>query len=198
METDEEEVHLGFMYAGLPGAGKTTAAEMAAGMTDSSYIETGDIVRAAAEDEGVDTSDGEALGEYAAQGREEFGDGFVSQKLVGMMLQGKIDVEWPLHLSGVRHVKGAIELREYLSTSCLVLVEAPFETRLERLRERGREGEDEFDAIQLLQRDSRELNELGTATIVSSNQVDAKITNDGSLEDLREELKETLSTYGAF
>lgn len=198
MTTQEQEPRLGFMYAGLPCAGKTTAARLGASMTDSTYIETGDVIREAVDQEGLDATDSEVLGEYAARGRRESGDGFVSQKLVGMMLRDEIDVEWPLHLSGVRHVKGATELREYLSTSCLIVVDAPFEVRLQRLVERGREGEGEFNEADLLERDRRELNELGTETILSSDEVDAKIVNNGSIEQLREKVKEILTSYAAY
>lgn len=168
---------VGFLYAGLPGAGKSTIAELAHEHTGGTVIETGDIVRRLAEESGIKDPSSTDLGNFAARGRAEHGGGYVGEKLVGMMLRDEIDVEYPLHVVGVRHVNEVVELREYLTTSWLILVKAPFETRLSRLQSRGREGEDSFDAVNLLRRDERELIELGTATIIDFDKVDVSVNN---------------------
>lgn len=188
-----------FMYGGLPGAGKTTVAEYASTLTGGSYLNTGDMVRRAAAEDGIVDPGSEELSRYASQGREEYGDGFIPQRIVGMILNGDLEVEYPIHLDGIRNVSGVNEVREFASTSFLVYVEAEFHRRLQRLRDRGRDGEGDFDEIDLLKRDQRELNGLGTAGILESNQIDVTIENNYTkLAPLQDEVERMISDYHAY
>lgn len=198
-EVETEEKTIGFMYSGLPGSGKTTVAQMAADLTDGTYHNTGDVVRMAAESEGIDVSDSEKLGEWAAAIREEEGDGAVSTRLVGQFLRGNIEYGIPAHIDGVRNLAGVMEWREFFTSSFLVLVQAPRDIRLERIRQRGRDGEEDFTELDLLERDTRELNDLGTATILESDQVDYTIDNDSQqLGELHAEVQHLANNFTSY
>lgn len=195
-DIEAKEQVIGFMYAGMPGSGKTTVAQMAAELTNGSYHNTGQMVRDMAEEEHVDVGDSEKLGEWAARIREEGGDGAVSTRLVGEFLRGQIDYQTPVHIDGVRNYAGVMEWRQFFTTSFLVLVQAPFELRLERIRERGRDGEEGFTEVDLLERDARELNDLGTATILESDEVDYTIENDSQeIGELHAEVQHLTNNY---
>jgi cytidylate kinase len=182
-----------YMLSGLPGAGKTTAAEVLAEATGGRTLETGDIVRRMASDEGIASMTSEELGRYAADKREQMGNAYATEYAVGQILRGELQVEWPLILSGIRHRDEVIEARELATTSKLIWVDAPFHARLHRLQDRGREGEDDYTKADLLQRDTRELEELGVHTILGNGElIDHFIDNKDDIAGLRENLRRVL------
>lgn len=176
----------GFLVAGLPGAGKSTVCEMGAEMTGGEVLESGTIIRQHADEEGVDT-DSESLGNFAARQRSQRGPAFVAEELVGHLLRDDIDVDYPLFIAGVRHRDEITEYNQFFDSTTTLWVDASPNTRVERIRERGRDGEDDFDLLDLLNRDSRELEELGVATLVEGQQepIDRAIPNEGTEEQLR-------------
>lgn len=186
-----------FIYTGLPGAGKTTVSQMASEMMGGSHLETGDYARKWAEEEGHTTS--EAVGEWVAEQRDVQGPAFIEERLVGELLREDVAVTYPLHVDGVRHIEGVKELRNFATSAFLVVVKAEFGYRLERIQERGREDEAEFTDLDLLERDRRELNDLGTATILNSNETDVVVSNNFDETDpLREEVNRMVNDYKAF
>lgn len=185
--TDQE--HIGYLLAGLPGAGKSAAAEQLQELTGGTIVETGDVVRDAATKHGIENPTSEELGEFAAEMREIRGNSFATEVLVGEILRGERDIKWPLILVGVRHEDEVNEARDFLDRSQLFFIEAERDIRLERLQDRGREGEDEFVEAQLMNRDVREMDELGLRTIMDSDRIDTRIFNDGSLDDFHEKIE---------
>lgn len=183
-----------FLIAGLPGAGKTTVAQMGADLTDGSVIESGEVVREMAAQDGLEDPDSSELGEYAAEQREAQGPAFVAEFLVGQLLRGELDPDYPLFVDGIRHYQEVVEYTDYFESRTVVWVDADPYTRLRRLQDRGRDGEDSFDMLDLLQRDERELDDLGVNTLISDNQqvVDRAIPNTGSERSLRRSVEETI------
>lgn len=180
-----------YILAGLPGAGKTTVAEIGADITDGSIISAGDMIRRMAAEDGLEDPTSEELGEYAAQCREDIGPGFFGERAVGMMARGDIDPEFPVWIDSCRHAGGVTEFREYFDQAFLVWVSADtVDQRLDRLQDRGRDDEAEFTMAELLQRDSRELSELGVGTILDDSRIDYQIVNDKSIKQLRTQVGE--------
>lgn len=183
-----------FLIAGLPGAGKTTVAQIGADITDGSVVESGEIVREMAAQDGLESPSSSELGEYAAEQREEQGPAFVAEFLVGQLLRSELDVDYPLFVDGIRHYQEVVEYTEYFDSRTVIWVDADPYTRLRRLQERGRDGEDGFDMLDLLQRDDRELDDLGVSTLIDDNQqaIDRAIPNTGSEFSLRRSVEETI------
>lgn len=183
-----------YLFAGLPGSGKSTAAEIGKTLTNGGVLEAGEMIREMARDDGIENPSSQELGEYAASKREEFGPGFFAERAVGMMLRGEYDVDYPVFIDSVRHINGVVEFSEFFDSTFLVFVDAPLSVRYERLTGRGRDDEADFTVPDLMDRDRRELNELGTETIIDNDRVDYKIQNVGTQEDLRESIADILAT----
>lgn len=177
-----------YLLAGLPGAGKSTVADVGVELTGGGAIRAGEMIRTMAADDGLENPSSKELGEYAAQCREEMGDGFFGEKAVGLLLRDEIDVDYPLFVDSVRHIGGAVEFMNYFDSTYLVWVEADRETRLGRLQGRGRDDEADFTMGDLLERDSHELENLGSQTILDSEKIDYRIQNEAGIDELREEV----------
>lgn len=186
---------IGFIYCGLPASGKTTTAEYGKRYTDGTMIETGDIIREMAVEQGYTDPSSKELAEVANDGREHVGNAFVEQRIINEINTNSRQVKFPLHVSGVRHIEAVAELREFFTTSGVIVVRAPFSERYERIRERDREGEGDFTEIDLLERDEFDLNELGTKTILESNAPDAVIQNNESLRELKQSVEREIDRY---
>lgn len=176
------------MLAGLPGAGKSAAADAGSSITGGDVLSAGKMIREMARADGLEDPTSDELGNYAKQQREVAGPGFFAEKAAGMILRDEIDVEYPIWIDSMRHINGVKEFREFFDTSTLIYIDAPFETRLKRVRERGRDDEEGWDATDLLQRDDRELIHLGTQTILDSGDIDYVVPNEGSIGKLHDHL----------
>jgi dephospho-CoA kinase len=143
-------------FCGLPGSGKTHAAEfLAEQFSDVEKISMGDAIRENASDRVRGSS--KLLGEFAAEKRErdaEIIPGWVTD------IAEKRDVD-TFAIDGVRSPTDYEVLDDHFDEFYLVRVWAPFYERLRRLTDRGREGEDEFDAHDLVDRDMNEFENLG-------------------------------------
>lgn len=177
-----------YLFAGLPGSGKSTAAEIGKTLTNGSVLEAGEMIREMARDDGIENPSSKELGEYAATSREEHGTAFFAERSVGMILRGEYEVEYPLFVDSVRHIDSVTEFSEFFDSTFLIFVDAPLSVRYERLTGRGRDDEADFTVPDLMDRDRRELTELGTETIIDNDRVDYKIQNVGDQEYLRDEL----------
>lgn len=172
-----------YLLAGLPGAGKTEAAKFIAELEHGTYYESGDVVRSAAKDlDYVDHNDSEELGQYAAQRRRDDGPSFVAEILVGDILRGDRAPTYPVAISGVRHAEEVKEYRQFFDSITAVWIEAGADTRLNRLTDRGRDGEDAFDLLSLMHRDERELDKLGVATLHDEDMIDVTVENESVMD----------------
>lgn len=181
-----------YLLSGLPGAGKSTAAEIGKTITNGDILRGGDMVREMAKMDGLEDPDSDELGQYAADSRKEYGPGFFAERAVGMLLRGEIEVGYPLFVDSVRNINGVTEFSEYFDSTVTLYIDARRDVRLERLQDRGREGEDSFSYADLARRDERELQELGTQTILDSGRVDHVIPNGASEAHLRERLEDII------
>jgi len=183
----------GYLLSGLPASGKSTVAEIIADETGGDIIHAGGIIRDMWYDEHDDGPTSDELGAFAATKREQMGDGFFAEYAVGNILRGNSHYEYPLIVDSVRHMNEVNEFRHFLNTSELLWVTAPFETRFTRLKQRGRDDEEEFTEVDMLKRDERELYDLGVNTIYNHDTaVDRYINNSDDEDTLRTRIKQNV------
>lgn len=158
-------------FCGLPGAGKSKVIDMAADLIDCETISMGDAIRREFVrlelGEDPDDYDGvavtsDALGEFAAGWRDGDPEG-IPQAVTDLAAES--DATYFL-IDGVRSPTDYEVLRSFFTDFTLVQVTAPFYTRLDRLVERGREGEAKFTPTDLAERDERELHDLGFGALL--------------------------------
>lgn len=107
-----EKAHV-FCLAGLPGCGKSTAADMIAEIVESYHepivtTEVSDFVRTKFEAETDETVDDNGLGRWAADKKDEFGNGHFVRQMCDMWQQD----EQHLVISGLRSPEEAAAARD--------------------------------------------------------------------------------------
>lgn len=190
-ETNEPRV--GAIITGLPGAGKTEAAEIAQRRWGGTVIGSGQLVRNEFERQnGREPNSSEELGEFAAAIREDEGQAVIGWILTRYVRDREPNVEYPLWVDGARNIEGVRSIQEFMTTTQVLWVDAGREVRLRRIRERGRDNEADFTMAELLQRDGRELSELGLSSIINTDVVDDIIPNTSTLDYLEAALEHEL------
>lgn len=177
-----------YAFAGMPGAGKSTAAHIGMAATHGDYIEVGEIIRGEARSQGNTDPTSEELGQFAAQMREEHGNGFAMVPVIHRIQDW--DMDWPAFVDSVRHIEGYNKLTELDIDTYLIWVEAEnMDQRLERIQRRGRDDEANFTPTDMMDRDQREIEELGVGSILDNmNRVDFRIQNHWSRDELQEQV----------
>lgn len=178
-----------YIIGGLPGAGKTTAGEILAAITGGTMLESGDMVRQMAAEDGLEDPSSHELGEWSGQQREEVGEAYIEEALVGMILRGEYDFNEPFIYAGLRNRQGLTELRDFFETT-FIWIDARPGVRLDRLVNRERDDEDQFSMEDLEERDRIEIEELGQETLLGTDLADYVVENEGSMEELRDELRD--------
>ncbi|MDY6780452.1 MAG: AAA family ATPase, partial [Halobacteria archaeon] len=137
---------------GMPGSGKSEAAEVAR-EKDVPVVTMGDVIRDEAERRGLEPTD-DNMGKVATELREEEGEDAVAQRCIDTVESKESEA---VFVDGVRGWAEAERFRgEFGDDFVLVAIEVPFEERLRRIRERGRS--DDFSSEdELERRDDREL-----------------------------------------
>lgn len=154
--------------AGLPGAGKSFTAEKLADVYDAEVVSMGDAIR----EEAPDYISSEELGDYAAEWREEASEE-IPEKVVEIAKEkGKLVI-----IDGVRSITDYDVLSSHFDNFHLIEVEAKFYERLSRIQERDREGEGDFSAIDLADRDENERYNLGFGDLEDSGHIDLSVKN---------------------
>lgn len=150
-----------------------------------------DDVRAELESEGedLDLSRSSLIGTWATVQRERHGDEVVAE-WTAQYIREHVESDTVL-VDGVRSCEERDVFQTEFETVEVVHVDAPFQTRLRRLQERGRDGEDEFTSEDLVQRDDRE-DSWGVGEIVE--EADITVKNTRTLEEYKTELRRILST----
>ncbi|SEA22190.1 Dephospho-CoA kinase [Haloplanus vescus] len=170
---------------GLPGSGKGEAAAVAreAGVP---VVTMGDVIREACRDRGLDPA--EHHGSVATALREEEGETAIAERSLPLIESSLEEAETVL-VDGLRSPAEIERFEDAFGDGfVLVSIEAPFETRAERLADRGRDDTDlNREALR-----AREERELGFGMGEVMDRADVTVQNTASLESFRERIRELL------
>jgi dephospho-CoA kinase len=171
---------------GLPGSGKGEAAAVAREV-GVPVVTMGDVIRQACRDRGLDPS--EHHGAVATALREEEGEAAIAERSLPLIEDALDDAEAVL-VDGLRSPAEADRFEAAFGDDfVLVSIEAPFETRAERLTNRGRDDSD-VDHEALREREERELG-FGMGDVM--DRADVTVENTGSLDAFQERIRDLLA-----
>ena len=169
---------------GLPGSGKSEAAAVARDI-GVPVVTMGDVIREECRDRGLDPAI--SHGAVAQALRDERGAGAVAERSLPLIEDALADADSVL-VDGIRSgVEAEIFADTFGDSFRLVCIEAPFETRQERLDLRGRDNGTET----LSERDQREL-AFGMDGAIE--QAAVTVENTGSLEQFHSQIQRLLTT----
>lgn len=171
------------IVVGMPGAGKGVFVQ-AAEELGFSHIAMGDVVRHYASENGL-AYDDSSIGGFATSERNKHGGTIWAQRTIERMPPGNVIID------GSRSLEEIAYFKEKLGHGLRVIaIEAPAESRFERLNKRGREDAPQ-NMADLERRDQRELSwGLGNAFEVA----DLVLVNDSSLEEFKKRCLALLKT----
>lgn len=179
---------------GYPSSGKSIATQIAEEVGFHTVI-MGDHIRQKTEEmwedrlnraknNASDESVSTVYGKFATQMREEHGNGIVAE-----WCSQEIDnVDGDVFIDGMRSPEERYILENKFDIE-LIYINSPASLRLERMRNRGRDGEDSFNASDIMDRDQRE-NEWGLNELVQS--AEHTIHNCTTVEKYEEDLQNLL------
>lgn len=170
---------------GLPGSGKGEAAAVAreAGVP---VVTMGDVIRRECRARGLDPA--EHHGRVATALREEGGPAAVAERSLPL-IEDALDGSDAVLVDGLRSPAEADRFEAAFGDDfVLVSIEAPFEVRMVRLADRGRDATD-ADAERLRDRDERELG-FGTGEVM--DRADVTVENAASLGAFRDRIERVL------
>jgi dephospho-CoA kinase len=171
---------------GLPGSGKGEAAAVAR-EEGIPVVTMGDVIREETRRRGLDPA--EHHGEVAGALREEEGETAIADRCIPRVREVATDSGGVVLVDGLRSMAEVERFQEAFGDDFLLLsIEAPFETRAERLGARGRE-ETDLDREKLRAREERELG-FGMGAVMDA--ADVTIENVGSLGRFREQVRTIL------
>lgn len=176
---------------GLPGAGKGYTSEKLSTVYGVPVVSMGDAIRqeykernwrGKMESEVPDEIPSDKLGDFAAKWRDKNAEA-IPEKVTEIAsnlseLADSVEDEYERFIiDGVRSTTDYEVLSDYFDDFYLIEVTAGFETRLERLQDRGREGEEDFNRVDLAERDLNELENLGYSDLLDGDAVDITLSN---------------------
>ncbi|MFC7057091.1 AAA family ATPase [Halovenus salina] len=171
---------------GLPGSGKSEAAEVAREM-GVPVVTMGDVIRAECRDRGLDPATHH--GEIAQALREENGPAAVAERSLPL-IEAELEDNETVIVDGIRSDVEVDAFEDAFGDAfLLVRVEAPFEMRANRLELRGRDAGEEEGGESLAERDERE---LSFGMDEAMERADLALENDGSLDAFHEEIRDLL------
>jgi dephospho-CoA kinase len=139
---------------GLPGSGKSEAANVAVDM-GVPVVTMGDVIRQACRDRGLDPATDH--GRVATALREENGPAAIAERSLPIIEERREDSDTVV-VDGIRSDVEVGAFREAFGEAFLLVeVDAPFEVRAQRLDLRGRDAGAEDGGESLEDRDEREL-----------------------------------------
>lgn len=205
---------VGIGLMGYPASGKTTATEYLVEEYGAEQFSLGDVVRKLV-GEIEEASSEEVLSDELQQKAEEQGESvvlpdnpdgedisdwvtrilrvdstYIIREAVPMLEQVDADL---VVIDGVRQIEDVKRLRDFFEPFELVYLDAPFEERVSRVSDRGREGEGENPRENLRKRDQNE-DEWGVIELIENETYDHKLDASGSVEELQTQLDEVLLT----
>ena len=176
---------------GLPGSGKSEAASVARDL-GVPVVTMGDVIRAACRDRGVDPDRNH--GEVAQALREEGGPAAVAERSLPLIEDARADADADTVL--VDGIRSGAEVDRFEAAFGddfrLVSIEAPFETRKQRIDERGRDVSAADGGESLRDRDERE---RGFGMDDAMARADVVVDNTGTLDAFHDRI-ETVLTEG--
>ena len=172
---------------GLPASGKGEFSKIAAAM-GIPVIVMGDMIRNAVNEEGLDPTDAN-LGAMANKLRSEHGMDAIAKLCIPEIRRQTS----PLVLvDGIRGDAEVSMFRRIFPGFYLISIESSFQTRLARIKARGRS--DDFEsADELRKRDKRE---LGWGLREAMQSADIHISNEKTLEEFSHEVHRILKQIG--
>jgi len=172
---------------GLPGSGKSEAAAVAEEL-DIPVVTMGDVIRQECRDRGLDPA--EHHGEIAGTLREENGPDAIAQRSLPI-IEDALDESDTVLVDGIRAGVEVERFEEAFGDAfALVSIEAPFETRVERVTARGRDNTDDGESLR--ERDERE---RGFGMDEAIARADVTVENTDSLASFHAKMR-TLFTDG--
>lgn len=171
-----------YCLTGYPGSGKSEAAA-AASRLGYRTISMGEVVRKHATSHIGEDAKEEEISRWADQKRD--GDERIIARLT---IEEVKPVTADLVVEGVRSPAELGLFRESFDNVHVIEIFAPEDVRRERIKQRGRKGE---DAETLSQRDTTE-KEWGLDEVIA--QRDSRICNTGTLDELEARIEATLDT----
>lgn len=172
---------------GLPGSGKSEAAAVAEDL-GITVVTMGDVIRKACRDRGLDPATDH--GKVAKALREENGPAAIAEESLPT-IRSALETSETVVVDGIRSDAEVEQFEEaFGSMFTLVSIEAPFETRADRLDLRGRDAAAADGGESLEERDNREL-AFGMGKAME--QADRTIENTGSLEDFKTRIRRLLT-----
>jgi len=172
---------------GLPASGKGEFSKIAAAI-GIPVVVMGDIVRSVVKNRGIDPTDAN-LGAMASKLRAERGMDAIANLCVPE-IQRQIA---PLVLvDGIRGDAEVATFRKIFPGFILISIDSSFETRLARIKERGRS--DDFESADELH--SRDLRELGWGLGNALKEADTHLSNEGTLAAFSVAVRYLLDTIG--
>lgn len=169
--------------AGMPGAGKTLAANTAEHM-GFEVIVMGDVVREEAKKRGLEPNP-ENLGRLMLQLREMEGPAVIAKRCIPKIKAAKSNL---IMIDGVRSLHEVREFRNHFTKFMILAVHASPETRFKRLFKRKR-SDDPKKWDTFVERDMRELN-VGLGYVIAL--ADHLIVNEGSKDEFEEAVRKFL------
>ena len=167
---------------GLPGSGKGEAAAVAR-ERGVPVVTMGDVIREACRNRGLDPA--EHHGEVARALRAEDGPAAIAERSLPM-IEAALDGSDAVLVDGLRSDVELDRFRDAFGDAFrLVSVEAPFETRADRLLDRARDDTD-LDRESLREREERELG-FGMGEVM--DRADVEIRNTDTLGAYRERIR---------
>jgi dephospho-CoA kinase len=172
---------------GLPASGKGEFSKIATGM-GVPVIVMGDVIRNAVKERGLDPTDAN-LGAMANKLRTERGMDAIAQLCVPEIQRQTA----PLVLvDGIRGDAEVAMFRRIFPGFTLISIDSSFETRLARIKERGRS--DDFESADKLR--ARDLREMGWGLGNALKDADVHLSNEGTLAAFLVAAHNLLDTIG--
>ncbi|WP_436901789.1 AAA family ATPase [Halovenus halobia] len=174
-------------FVGLPGSGKSEAAAVAEDH-EIPVVTMGDVIRTECRERGLDPST--AHGQVAQALREENGPGAIAERSLPM-IEAELEANDTVVVDGIRSDTEVERFEDRFGEQFrLVCIDAPFETRKERLDLRGRDAGGDEGGETLADRDARE-REFGMDAAM--DRADLTIENTGTLAEFRERITAILT-----
>jgi dephospho-CoA kinase len=179
---------------GYPSSGKSVTKDVAKNLGYKS-ITMGDYVRQKTEEnwgkqlaesrrDETDQIPSDVYGDFATEMREKHGQGVVAEWCKDEIIES----ESPVLIDGMRSPESKNIIEQYANLDIL-FIHAPASLRLEWIKNRGRDSENQFDAKSLLQRDMKE-NRWGVNELIASS--DYTIQNCTTLEEYKKNVSRFL------